>query len=134
MSADEVALARHRDDVGQVGDQAPGGVEVIDDSGLEEEPSQGRSERAGCLDDIERVRRAGGQPRPVAAVRSVGVAAAEHEPGAAEVGVLEVVDRAEGRADVGHGHGVRRRAQRCGHRRLVAGAHRQQRGDRPEQT
>jgi hypothetical protein len=39
VSTDEIALARHRHDVGQVGDQAPGGVEVIDHSGLEEEPS-----------------------------------------------------------------------------------------------
>ena len=40
VRAEQVALAGDRGDVGQVGDQPPGGVEVVDDGDLEQQPGQ----------------------------------------------------------------------------------------------
>ena len=125
MSAEQVALARHRDHVGQVGDQAPGGVEVVDHGDLERAAGAGQAASApGASTTSSAYVAPAGSPGQSPRSARVGVGAAEQQPGAAEVGVLEVVDRADGRADVGHGHGVRGRAQRRGDRRLVAGAHR----------
>ena len=117
VGAVDVALAGHRGDVGQVGDQRAGGVEVGDDRGLEEQAGQRGPQGVGARHDVDGVRRVAGEPGPGAVV---GHAAAEQQPGAAEVTGLEVVDRRDGGVAVGDGHRIGGRAQRRRDRGLVA--------------
>ncbi len=130
MGAEQVALAGHRGHVGQVGDQAPGGVEVVDDGHLEQQPGQRRAQRLGRLDDVDGV---GGAVRQSGPGLVVDHGRAEHQAGAAEVLGLQVLDGAEGGVDVLDRDRVGRGAEGGGHRGLVARQHAEQRGDRPEQ-
>ena len=86
-----VAVAGHGGDVGQVGDQGAGGVEVVDHGGLEEQARQRRAQGVGARHHVDGVRRVAGQPGPGA--RSSVDSPAEQQPGPAEVAGLEVADR-----------------------------------------
>ena len=64
VGAEQVALAGHRGDVGCVGDQRPGGRQVVDHGDLEQQPGQRGPQLGGALHHVDGVRRAGGQTRP----------------------------------------------------------------------
>ena len=66
VGAVHVAVAGHRGDVGQVGDQGAGRVEVGDDRGLEEQPGQRRPQGVGALHHVDGVRRVGRAARATA--------------------------------------------------------------------
>ena len=131
VGAEQVAVAGDGGQVGGVADQALRGGEVVDDDDLVQQPGQRGPEVVGALHHVHGVRRAGGQARPGGVV---DLGAAEQDPGAAQVVVLEVGDRADGRVDVAYGDRVGRAPERSGDGRLVAGADAEQRGHRPEQA
>ena len=131
VRAEEVTLAGHRDDVGDVGDQAPCGGEVVDHGDLVEQPHQRRTYVVGRGHHVDGVGRAVGEAGPVAVVER---RAAEQQPGAAEVVVLEVADGLDRGVGVGDHHGVGGGAECRGDRGLVAVVDVEQRGDRAEQA
>ena len=131
VGAEEVAVPGHRDDIGVVGHQGPGGREVVDDDGLVEQAGERGPHLGGAVHDVDGVRRVAGQVRPAAAVSR---SAAEQHAGAAEVVGLEVTDRIDGGVGVGNGDRIGGRAERAGHGSLVAGPDVHQRGDGAEQA
>ena len=131
VGPEQVPLAGDRGGVRQVDDQATGGVEAVHDRDLEQHAAQRRTERGRALDHVDGVDRAGRQRGPLAVV---GVSPAEQDPGSAEVFGLQVPDRADSGVDVLDRDGVGGGAEGRGDRGLVAGAHREQRGDRPQQA
>ena len=66
VGAEQVAVAGHRDDVGQVGDQAAGGGEVVDDGDPLQQPRQRGAYVGGRGHHVDGVRRTVGQRGPVA--------------------------------------------------------------------
>ena len=131
VGAEQVALAGHGDDVGELGDQPPGGGEVVDDGDLVEQPRQRRAYVVGRGHDVDGVGRAVGERGPVAVG---GRCAAEQQPGATEVVVLEVGDRLDGGGGVGDDDRVGGGTERGGDRGLVAVVDVEERGHRAEQA
>ena len=106
-------------------------VQVVDDRDLEQQPGQCATQVVGALDRVDGVRRLAGQAGPVAVRRRRST---EQQSGATEVRAAEVADGADRGVGVGDRHGIRGGPEGGGDRGLVAGAHRQQRGHRAEQT
>ncbi len=131
VGAEQVALAGHGHDVGQVGDQSAGGGQVVDDGDPAQQPHQRGAYVVGRGDHVDGVGHTVGQAGPVAVVEGC---TAEDEPRATEVVVLEVADRVDGGSGVGDHDRVGRAAEGGRHGGLVAVLDVEQRGDRAEET
>ena len=133
VGAEQVAVQRHRGELGVLRDQPARRGEVADHGDPVEQVGQRGAHRVGALDRVDGVRRLGGQCRPGAARRGGVGAAADDQAGPAQVAGLEVVDGVDRGGGPVDDDRVGRGTEGAGDRGLVAAADGEQRGDRAEQ-
>ena len=129
VGPDEVTVAGDRGQVRGVTDEPSRRGEVVHHDDLVQQAGQRGTKVLGALHHVHGVRRAARQPRPG---RVVDLGTAEQDPRPAQVVVLQVGDRADGRVDIAYGDGVGRAPEGCGDGRLEALLDAEQRGHRPE--
>ena len=118
MRAEEVAVTGDGGEVGDVGDEPSGGVEVLDDRDLEEQAGQRGTQGGRALHDVDGVGDGGRQPGPRPVVDRRPRRAAM--PARPRSSLLRCSMAPSGGVDVLDGHRVGGGAERGGDRRLVA--------------